>query len=108
MVYGVGQSDNLIDFPHVAMPKYTNGSLSTRQYPCNYKYPDMTAYPEHIPPGAYDVQNGAYTSGYTKEPYVSDTQHKAVGEFSDIELFGIVGILLVISVGFLYQYSKNK
>ena len=102
MVYGVGQSDNLVDAPNVAMPKYTVGSLSRQQYPCTYKYPDMNAYPEKIPLGSYNYDS-AYAPSYdpVKEHYVRDTQHKDAGEFTDMELFAIVSILLVITVGFL-------
>lgn len=108
MVYGVGQSDNILDYPNVAMPKYTIGSLSNQQYPCDYKYPDMSSYPEQIPLGAYDSRTVAYPPGYAasiKEPYVKDTQHNSAGEFSDMELFAIVAILLVIAIAFLYQHN---
>lgn len=110
MVYGVGQSDNILDSPNVAMPKYTIGSLSKHQYPCDYKYPDMSSYPEQIPLGSYDSRNVAYPPGYdaVKEPYVKDTQHRSAGEFTDIELFAIVALLLVITVAFLvFQFKQD-
>ena len=100
MVYSVGQSSEISDSPKVAMPKYTVGSLSKQQYPCDHKYPDTHERPKEILLGEYDSPL-AYPPGYVKEPYVSDTQHKSAGEFTDIELFVIVVIILVISVWFL-------
>lgn len=102
MVYGVGQSDNILDAPNVSMPKYTIGSLSKQQYPCDYKYPDMSSPPLQIPLGTYDSRL-AYPPGYdvVKEPYVKETQHKSAGEFTDMELFAIVSVLFVITIGLL-------
>ena len=101
MVYGIGQADNILDSPQVAMPTYTNGSLSTEQYPCAYSYPDLFKYPEQIPLGAYDYPGNAYPQDYdkVKEPYVADTQHNSAGEFTDMELCMIVVALLLITAG---------
>jgi len=103
MVYGIGQADNLVDLPYVAMPKYTNGSLSKQQYPCDYVYPNLFDHPQQIPLGSYVYKDDAYPNGYNnvREPYVSDTQHKSAGEFTDIELFLMVVVLLVITGSFV-------
>jgi len=107
MVYGIGQADNITGVPQVAMPKYTNGSLSLNQYPCSYDYPDLYTIPKQIELGTYSgPENPGYEEIPVKEDLVEDTQHKSAGEFTDMDLFLIVVLLLLITIGILLFGNK--
>ena len=106
MVYSVGQAI-LKDEGFVPLPSYTNGSLSERQYPCSHSSPNLNQYPEKIPLGSYSKTGDVYPEDEYKEDYVNETQHNSAGEFSDMELFIIVIVLLIFSVGFFIVKRKN-
>ena len=109
MVYGVGQANSIMGAGSVSMPVYENGSLTDEQYPCNYKPVDLFVRPKQIKLGAYDSSKTAYPlDEYYKENYVNNTQHRKAGEITDIEIFGAVVVLLMITGFVLYIASKNQ
>jgi hypothetical protein len=109
MVYGVGQANSIMGPGSVSMPVYENGSLKEDQYPCKYKPVDLFVRPEQIELGAYDSSKTAYPlDEYYKENYVNNTQHRKAGEITDIEIFGAIVVLLIITGIIFYMASKQK
>ena len=134
----VGQADNLLSGGSVAMPKYINGSLTHKQYPCGQNDVDLTTRPVPIPLGSFDPKDpfirhkgaiptlpiGAHSSemqdmmlydmpkitseNILKEEYVADTQHKNAGEFSDLTILLISVTLLFFLIGCTYLSFKLK
>jgi hypothetical protein len=108
MVYGVGQANSLMGAGSVSMPVYENGSLKEDQYPCKYKPVDLFVRPQQIELGTYDTSKSAYPlDEYYKENYVADTQHRKAGEITDVEIFGGVVVLLIITGIILYMVSRK-
>lgn len=109
MVYGVGQANNITGPGSVSRPVYENGSLNEDQYPCKYKPVNLLVRPEQIGLGAYDSSKTAYPlDEYYKENYVNNTQHRKAGEITDIEIFGAIVVLLIITGIIFYMASKQK
>jgi hypothetical protein len=104
-MYNVGQGDNLLSAGKVAYPKYENGTITGKEYPCSYILPDHKKRPVSIPLGTYEDPYNEY--GYV-ENYVEDTQQTRSGELSDRLILIIMITLLVVFSVCTYMAFQDK
>ena len=118
-MYDVGQGNNIKDGKGKVFEIELKDTVSDKIYPCSYIPFDSHTAPLQIPLGSYDKRHWTDYDAYdandakqtqTKEPYTDDNQHTRAGEMSDMMLFSVPCVLILmlfIYIAFFKKYLKT-
>lgn len=105
-MYDVGQGDNIKTSAGEVFQIKLKDTVSDTIYPCEFNAFDPHEKPIQHPLGAFDRDVWTDYNSYAKEPYESTTQHTNAGEMSDLWLFTIPCIILVLLLVYILFLRK--